>query len=456
MKLRFTIPYRANWGEALYLHLVYMSADGQRHAHDMMMTTADGYLWTLETKGQQSRLHPYTGLAYYYEVRDGEGKLLRRESVASPRVYPYSEGHNFYFNDLWLVDKDETDLYHPAPIKDADFTKATPPDLPLYEKTVFFKVAAPRLRRGEALAVVGNHPTLGDWNTERYLRMNPSGATDWTLSVNVMALSAPLEYKYIVVDAETQKFKRWEEGVNRTMGPEPVYAQDVYVLHGDEFRLKKLPPHAQFNFDTYVFDLDGTLLSTLSDLAASCNHALRLNALPERTLDEVRRFVGNGVRLLMERAVPDGAGNKKFEKTLADFRQHYMEHSLDTTSPYPDILETLAELKARGKRVAVVSNKFYDATVALCRHFFGPLVDVAIGEREGIRKKPAPDTVLEALRQLETTAERAVYIGDSDVDIETARACGMPCISVLWGFRDRDFLMDHGATIFVSSPLQIV
>lgn len=456
MKLRFTIPYKANWGEALYIHLVYLSADGQRHAQDQMMTTADGYLWTFETKGQQSRQHPYTGLAYYYEVRDGEGKVLRRESLASPRVYPYDDSHNFFFDDLWLVDKQEKDLYHPARITDADFTKNTPPDLPLYEKTVIFRVSAPKLHAGEALAVVGNHPTLGQWNTTRYLRMNRSAEGDWLLSVNVMALSAPLEYKFIVIDEETQRFKRWEDGNNRTMGSEPVYAQDVYVLHGDRFRLKQLPPHAQFNFDTYIFDLDGTLLSTLDDLAASCNHALRLNAMPERTLDEVRQFVGNGVRKLIERAVPGGTSNKKFEKTLADFRLHYMEHNLDATAPYPDILDMLSELKARGKQVAVVSNKFYDATVALCNHFFGSLVDVAIGEREDIRKKPAPDTVNEALRQLSATKEKAVYIGDSDVDIETARNCGMPCISVLWGFRSRDFLIEHGATILVSSPLQIV
>ena len=211
-----------------------------------------------------------------------------------------------------------------------------------------------------------------------------------------------------------------------------------------------------FNFDTYIFDLDGTLLATLDDLAASCNFALRNNAMPERSLDEVRRFVGNGVKKLMERAVPDGFDNPLFEKAFADFRQHYMEHSLDTTQPYPGVMEMLAQLKARGKKVAVVSNKFYAATQSLCRHFFGSLVDVAIGEREDIRKKPAPDTVNEALRQLDADRDRAVYIGDSDVDVMTARNSGMPCISVLWGFRDRDFLIEHGASIFVSSPLQIL
>lgn len=211
----------------------------------------------------------------------------------------------------------------------------------------------------------------------------------------------------------------------------------------------------QFNYDTYVFDLDGTLLSTLGDLAASCNHALRANRMPERTIDEVRRFVGNGVKKLMERAIPGGLDNPLFEKTFADFRQHYMHHNLDTTCPYPGVMEMLESLRSRGKKVAVVSNKFYAATQALCKHFFGDLVDVAIGEREGIRKKPAPDTVNEALAQMNVGKERAVYIGDSDVDIMTANNCGMPCISVLWGFRDYDFLVEHGATIFVTSPLQL-
>jgi phosphoglycolate phosphatase len=147
--------------------------------------------------------------------------------------------------------------------------------------------------------------------------------------------------------------------------------------------------------------------------------------------------------------------NQKFEKTYADFRQHYLVHSLDTTKPYPGIMEMLGSLKADGKNIAVVSNKFYTATQELCQHFFGDYVSVAIGERDNIRKKPAPDTVNEALRQLGVGRENAVYIGDSDVDIDTARNSFMPCISVLWGFRDKQFLIEHGATTFVSSPDEI-
>ena len=205
-------------------------------------------------------------------------------------------------------------------------------------------------------------------------------------------------------------------------------------------------------YKTYIFDLDGTLLSTLADLAASTNYALRTHHMPERSLDEVRRFVGNGVKKLMERAIPDGLNNPLFEETFATFRQHYMQHNLDTTQPYPGIMQLLEQLKAEGKNIAVVSNKFYAATRELCRHFFGDLVPVGIGEREDIRKKPAPDTVIEALRELGVDKEGAVYIGDSDVDIMTAKNSGMPCVSVLWGFRDKEFLLEHGAITLILKP----
>lgn len=211
-------------------------------------------------------------------------------------------------------------------------------------------------------------------------------------------------------------------------------------------------------YSTYIFDLDGTLLDTLTDLAASCNYALRTHGMPEHSIDDVRRFVGNGVRKLMERAIPDGEANPDFEATFATFREYYMHHSLDTTKPYPEIMDTLAELKARGCRLAVVSNKMMAATVELCKHFFPDTIEVAIGENEaeGIKKKPAPDTVLAALKQLGVSGEDAVYVGDSDVDLATARNSGLPCISVLWGFRDRDFLLDHGATTFITSPKELL
>ena len=210
-------------------------------------------------------------------------------------------------------------------------------------------------------------------------------------------------------------------------------------------------------YNTFIFDLDGTLLNTLDDLVASVNYALHTHGMPERTLDEVRSFVGNGVRLLMERAIPEGSANPRFEETFATFRAYYMEHSLDTTRPYDGIPEMIHALKQRGCRLAVVSNKFYAATQELIRHFF-PEIAVAIGEHEaeGIRKKPAPDTVFEALRQLGVGKEKAVYVGDSDVDLQTAHNSGLPCISVLWGFRNRDFLLAHGATTFISRPEELL
>ena len=209
-------------------------------------------------------------------------------------------------------------------------------------------------------------------------------------------------------------------------------------------------------YNTYIFDLDGTLLNTLGDLAASTNYALRQYGMPEHTIDDVRRFVGNGVGKLIERAIPEGLANPQYEDVLATFRKHYMLHSLDTTAPYPGIESLLHSLRSHGCNVAVVSNKFYNATVELCRHFFADTVEVAIGERENIRRKPAPDTVFEAMRQLGVSGEDTVYVGDSDVDVATARNSGIPCISVLWGFRDRDFLIEHGATTFVNTPEDII
>lgn len=212
------------------------------------------------------------------------------------------------------------------------------------------------------------------------------------------------------------------------------------------------------HYDTYIFDLDGTLLDTLDDLAAAVNHALRAYGMPEHSRDAVRQFVGNGVRLLMIRAIPGGEQNPQFEAVFSTFRQYYLVHSLDTTRPYDGITEMLTTLRQRGCRTAVVSNKFDAATKELCRHFFPDTIEVAVGEHEaeGIRKKPAPDTVNEALSQLGVDRRDAVYVGDSDVDLQTARNAGLPCISVLWGFRDKDFLTANGATTFIASPAELI
>lgn len=456
MKLKFSIPYQTNWGESLVIDLTYVSADGYQRSVDLPMQTADGYHWEYETTTLSTRHHRFMGISYYYKVVDSDGKVFRREDPTAVRTYPYDENMNYIFPDFWLIDPMEPKGVMPTMKENKKLKDVKIPALPLFQHTILFKVSAPRLCRGEALAVLGNHPVLGAWNTERYLPMMNIGNYEWMLSINTFPIEKPLAYKYVIIDERKHTFKRWEDGSNRAVEERHVADEDVLVLNGGEFRNKKVSAAALFNFDTYIFDLDGTLLDTLNDLAVSCNHVLRAHDMPERTLEEVRRFVGNGVKKLMERAIPQGLENPDFDVAYQEFKAYYLKHNLDTTRPYDDIIDVLKELKARGKRIAVVSNKFYAATQDLCHHFFGDLVDVAIGEREDIRKKPAPDTVEEALRQLGVTKEKAVYIGDSDVDIETALNCDMPCISVLWGFRDKDFLMDHGATIMIYTPSQLI
>ena len=207
---------------------------------------------------------------------------------------------------------------------------------------------------------------------------------------------------------------------------------------------------------TVVFDLDGTLLDTLQDLANAVNYALEQQGMPKRTLEEVRQFVGNGVRLLMIRAVPDGERNPLFEETFALFKEYYGKHCNDNTKPYAGVVELIETLKEKGYAVAIVSNKIDFAVKELNEIYFEGIVQAAIGEREGVARKPAPDMVHTALAELGKPADTAVYIGDSDVDVMTAKNSGLPCISVLWGFRDKEFLMEHGATNFAEKPEDIV
>lgn len=195
-----------------------------------------------------------------------------------------------------------------------------------------------------------------------------------------------------------------------------------------------------------VFDLDGTLLDTLDDLTNAVNYVLRAHSYPEISRDKVRGYLGNGARELIKKALPESVEGALFEEYLAEYVEYYGKHSRIETKPYEGVPELLRELKANGISVAVVSNKPDAAVRSLCLEYFGELVDFSVGDKEDIRRKPAADPVFYALKSI--GCDRAVFVGDSEVDIETAANAGLPCISLTWGFRDRDMLEKNGATVF--------
>ncbi len=208
-------------------------------------------------------------------------------------------------------------------------------------------------------------------------------------------------------------------------------------------------------YSLVIFDMDGTVLDTLKDLAAAVNAALRTSGMPEHTLEEVRQFVGNGIGKLIERAVPAGATDTEREQVFQAFTAYYKAHCTEQTAPYPGIPALLEELRASGIKTAVVSNKADYGVQALAKAFFPGLLDAAVGERPGVRRKPAPDAVQAVLQALGIAREEAVYVGDSDVDIQTARNAGIPCISVDWGYRTAAFLRENGAERIVSTAEEL-
>lgn len=204
-----------------------------------------------------------------------------------------------------------------------------------------------------------------------------------------------------------------------------------------------------------IFDLDGTLLNTLEDLKDSTNYALQKFGFPQRTLDEVRSFVGNGLRMLIVRAVPAGTEDAVIDAVLQTMKLHYAENYHNKTRPYDGIEALLMRLKAEGYPMAIVSNKA-DLVVALLRKlYFDTLIPVAVGETEGVLRKPAPDMVIEGLRRLGLPGAKAVYVGDSEVDLQTARNVGIPCLSVTWGFRSIQQLEEAGAQHLVHTPEEL-
>ena len=204
------------------------------------------------------------------------------------------------------------------------------------------------------------------------------------------------------------------------------------------------------HYTSVLFDLDGTLLDTLGDLTAAMNRTLTRHGLPERTRQQMRTALGNGARRLMELSVPAGTDGALFETLLAEYNADYAAHCRIETAPYPGVDALLRQLHAQGCKLAIVSNKPDKAVRALRTEFFADTVPIAVGEKQGIRRKPAPDTLLAAMAQLGAERTSTVYVGDSEVDIATARAAGLPCISVLWGFRDRDVLEQAGAQQFAA------
>lgn len=205
-----------------------------------------------------------------------------------------------------------------------------------------------------------------------------------------------------------------------------------------------------------LLDLDGTILDTLEDLTDSVNHALSSLGFPTHTVSEIRAIVGHGVKNLISRSLPANATEAEFESCLAAFKAHYEVNKTNKTAPYDGIMSVLAELKAAGYKLAIVSNKHDDAVQGLHEMFFSEHTDFAIGNTDSLPKKPEPDMVYHALEKLGVSRSQGVYVGDSEVDIKTAKNSGLPCISVTWGFRDKDVLINAGADIIIHSPNELM
>ncbi len=205
-------------------------------------------------------------------------------------------------------------------------------------------------------------------------------------------------------------------------------------------------------YEAILFDLDGTLTDTLGDLKNSVNFALREFGFPERTLDEVRSFVGNGVRKLIYLSVPENTDEETAERCLSVFKEYYKNHSLVETKPYDGIIPMLETLKKQGIKTAVVTNKMHEAAEEIVRIFFGNMIDVTLGQVDGVAQKPQPDGIYHVLEKLGVSKEKAVYVGDSEVDCITAKNAGIPCIGVTWGFRDKEVLIGNGADYLADTP----
>ncbi|MFU0826507.1 MAG: HAD-IIIA family hydrolase [Lachnoclostridium sp.] len=209
-------------------------------------------------------------------------------------------------------------------------------------------------------------------------------------------------------------------------------------------------------YNTIIFDLDGTLLNTLDDLTDSVNYALSACGYPKRTREEIRKFLGNGVKVLISKAVPVGISETDMIKCLTIFQKHYSKNMQHKTRPYDGINDLLKVLKENGCKLAIVSNKFDSAVKGLCKDYFQDYIPVAIGETRDVARKPAPDTVFAALKQLDSKTEEALYVGDSEVDVKTAHNAGLKCVGVTWGFRSREVLTSEGADFIIDKPQELL
>ena len=248
MKLKFTIQYGTQWGESLHVVVSYLSLDGTKKTANLLMLTDDGTQWSLETSAVESRQHPIESFSYHYQVEDEDGHVIRREWTMIPRIYHFDTSKNYVLSDLWRDLPIQYHLYSSAYITTKGLARdeqVKPIRVPLYRKTIIFRVSAPQLLKGQSLAIVGSHPALGDWNAARYLRMEYLGQYDWMLSVNVDAVLLPLEYKYVVIDDATNSLVAWEEGDNRTtdglLPPDVSAVPDgtVLVAYGENLRIKE-------------------------------------------------------------------------------------------------------------------------------------------------------------------------------------------------------------------------
>ena len=209
-------------------------------------------------------------------------------------------------------------------------------------------------------------------------------------------------------------------------------------------------------YNTIIFDMDGTLLYTLEDLCDSVNVALQTYQLPTRSLEEVCSFIGNGAKQLITLAVPEGSSKELISACYKTYQEHYSQNMQNKTRPYDGILVLLKELSERNIKLAIVSNKFDHAVKELSNHYFGDFIKIAIGESETVGKKPAPEGVFAALKQLGSKASECLYVGDSDVDVITAKNAGVTSVGVTWGFRSRKLLEAQGADYIIDSPMELL